>query len=247
VAEFLPVKALARARAEPLRAIADRRVVREIERAQSIIEHQNHLLRRTLRRYSLLVEEQRRVLQNVRRPVLLGAEPPEETVAVSAVEFERLAGRLGKAEARRLRTRIFLVVLDRFWADHLATVEELREGIALQRFGAREPIHEFIRLASERFAEGWSRVAAGCRAEARAALKEDEAGGKGLRARAPSSTWTYALDDEPLPAFNLAGFAGGPAALVGAVLFLAKTLGAWASARRKKTDSELSLPALDDG
>ncbi|MBN2351965.1 MAG: preprotein translocase subunit SecA [Spirochaetales bacterium] len=234
VAEFLPRKALMCARDDPHCAVADRRVNREIERAQSIIGHQNHLIRRTLRRYSLLVEEQRRAVQEARRPALLEEELPEVVARACAPELGRLRARLGDAAARRLGARIFLAVLDRFWADHLATVEELREGIALQRFGAREPLHEFIRLASERFAEGLARVAAECRAEARAALKTNDGGAGYGTVRAPSSTWTYALDDEPLPAFNLAGFAGGPAALVGAVMLLVKTVGAWAAARREK-------------
>lgn len=38
-----------------------------------------------------------------------------------------------------------MFVLDREWAEHLALIEDVREGIHLQRYGGREPVTEFHR------------------------------------------------------------------------------------------------------
>jgi preprotein translocase subunit SecA len=245
VAEFLPRRSLHRAGADPGRAVADPRVAREIERAQSIIDGQNHVIRRTLRRYSLLVEEQRRALQNLRRAALREAELPEPLLESCAAAFGRLARRAGEPEARRVIVACFLSSLDRFWADHLAAIEDLREGISLQRFGAREPLYEFIRLASDAFRQGLDRALDECDREFRALARNGTAAGRGRTPSAPSSTWTYALDDEPLPSFNLAAFAG-------LALFAARVFGRLASLSRKKTPAPGRYPrgdvrALDGG
>ena len=102
---------------------------------------------------------------------------------------------------------LFLSTVDRFWADHLAAVEDLREGIHLQRYGGREPLYEFIRLGSEAFAAGWQGVLDECAAAFRAANRHRLNASE--TSRRPASTWTYALDDEGLPVFSVAGFGGG--------------------------------------
>jgi preprotein translocase subunit SecA len=236
VAGFLPKKILERAQADSNRPVADARLVREVERAQSIIEHQNYLIRRTLRRYSLLVEEQRRAVQAMRRPALLTAELPEAITEECARDLEKLSARTGEPRARQILSRIFLVALDRFWADHLALVEDLREGIYLQRFGAREPLLEFIRLASDRFREGLSGVIDDCRTELRVRLKRPCKDGDAGALKAPSSTWTYALEDEPLPAFNLGAISGGAGAtvFVAMAMFILKAGMDFVSAFRKR-------------
>jgi preprotein translocase subunit SecA len=210
IREFLPKKALEKAQADPESPLADQRAAREIARAQSIIENQNYVIRRTLRRYSLLVEQQRRVVRDLRRAALEAGELPEALNAAVAAGLQAVARRVGEREARRLFIRLFLKTLDRFWADHLADVEDLREGIALQRYGGREPLHEYIRLAAETFERGLERAVTDCAREYRALGRSGRELDRRFReARAPSSTWTYALDDEPLPAFNLALIAGG--------------------------------------
>ncbi len=45
---------------------------REVERLQRIVEGQNYEIRKTLGRYSTIVEQQRRTLQDWRMEVLLG-------------------------------------------------------------------------------------------------------------------------------------------------------------------------------
>ena len=79
VREFLPRGLLRTGNAREADAqgpIADPRVSREIERAQSIIEARNHSIRRTLRKYSLLVELDRRALRKQRDDALVNGRLP---------------------------------------------------------------------------------------------------------------------------------------------------------------------------
>ena len=47
--------------------------------------------------------------------------------------------------------RLLVRVLDDRWADHLALIEDVREGIHLQRYGGREPVMEFHRQIVDGF------------------------------------------------------------------------------------------------
>jgi preprotein translocase subunit SecA len=108
--------------------LGDPRVLREIDRAQSIIEAQNHSIRRTLRKYTLLVELDRRRVRMLRDDALChGRLPPEIEAAC------------GDPRLWPLVIRAYLARLDLFWADHLVFVEEVREGIHLERFAGRDP------------------------------------------------------------------------------------------------------------
>ena len=217
VMEFIPAQYLG---ADSEERIADPRVASEIARAQRIIESQNHEIRRTLRRYSELVEKQRKVVHSLRRMALLERGVPEGI-------WEQCAARC-KEHFRDVLLRVFLFHLDRFWADHLMYVEELREGIHLQRLGGEEPLLHFIRCASDAFAVGLQEVE---RLAADGFNRLDLSGsGDGLleAVRGPSSTWTYQINDDPLPGFRVSligrgniGFASLAAAVVAVPLLVA--------------------------
>jgi preprotein translocase subunit SecA len=81
---------------------------------------QNFYIRQELNGYSDMVEDQRRILYEERLGILQGAtlmSPSEQ------------------------RVRLFYI--DKFWADHLAYVSYIREGIHLESLANRNPIDEF--------------------------------------------------------------------------------------------------------
>jgi len=166
IAEFIPDRYL---RDDAHRVIQDEKVSREIERVQSIIEGQHFQMRKTLRKYSELVEKQRREMQGLRRTALFREGLPD---------------------------RALLYYLDEFWREHLAFIDDLKEGIHLQRYGGREPILEFIREVSRAYEKGIDEAVEKAN---RAGNQPDKEKFKG-----PSSTWTYLIDDNPLPRFSLA-------------------------------------------
>jgi preprotein translocase subunit SecA len=206
--ELIPARYL---RGGNSREICDPLVSREIARAQSIIANQHYEMRRTLRRYSELVERQRRRMQAVRAQALQERRVPDQLWQACRPGFEELAGAAGEDAARDLLVRVFLSAMDRFWADHLLYVDELRDGVHLQRLGGEDPLQYFIREVSEAFAEGME--AAGRRAAERFSRVRAGSGGSVLMEEeglnGPSATWTYLINDDPLPGFNLGALALG--------------------------------------
>lgn len=193
----------------------DPRVVREIDRAQSIIEGQNHSIRRTLAKYSLLVEMDRQDVRSLRDQALLhGVLPPE------------VEGALPNPAVRSQALVAFLCLVDQFWADHLLLVEEVREGIHLERYAGRDPSLEYIRRVGRAFEDGMEGVIAALVEACQKAWEDPEALSPGrMGIRIPASTWTYQIDDEAPIRFTLASGALGAAALVAAPLVLVGALG----------------------
>jgi len=198
--------------------VSDTRVGVEVDRAQSVIEEQNHRIRRSLYAYARLVELDRIAVRKLRDEALLE---------------DRLPPLLEKAcpspGVQPLIVQAFLSRLDEFWADHLSLVDDVREGIGLEHYAGRDPGLEYLRRVGDAFEEGLAGVE---RSVAKACPRLGvDPGAAGLDRAAfprPSSTWTYQLDDEPPIRFSLAkagiGFAAiaaGPLAIVNLVLLAA--------------------------
>jgi preprotein translocase subunit SecA len=216
VREFLP-------RSEPSPGpIMDPRVLREIDRAQAIIAEQNHLIRKSLQKYSALVELDRRCVQAARDEALRFGRLP----ASVEEECRPSDGELSAADRDRL-VQIYLSRLDSFWADHLALADEVREGINLERFAGRDPGLQYIHRVGEAFERGFHEVEASvCEAWQRAREAPQDGPGEASR---PSSTWTYQVDDASPAVFDLSMIATsniGAAALAAGPLLILKAF-AW--------------------
>lgn len=173
-------------------------VRREIGRVQRIIEGQNLEIKKTLFGYSSFIEQQRRIMLDLREHYL------DRRAAATFFEerapepFREAGEALGEEKLGLLCGRIGLACLDSAWSEHLAEVSELRERIHLHGIGGQEPLHAFqkevvamfdgllggfedraIRLFGEIGAEH------GACEDAEDVLKP------------PSATWTYLVSDNP--------------------------------------------------
>lgn len=201
---------------------------RQIARLQRIVEGQNLEVRKTLRRYSELVEAQRELLHE-RRIAVVRREMPLALCAARSPERHRmLCARLGVPAALDAERRITLFHIDRAWAEHLAWLADVRESIHLVSIGGQRPLDEFHKAAvgafdtllaaiDERIVRTFEEAPIG-----EGGLDIDAAG-----VRSPSSTWTYLVNDEGLMALEgaLAGsgnfaIAGAAALGLGPILFL---------------------------
>ena len=213
-----------------LAPIADPLVSREIARAQRIVEGQNFEIRRTLWKYSAMVDEQREIVYRWRQELLRDEADPGACAEQAGEHYAALAAAAGAEAVRRAEQRITIHALDRGWADHLAQIDDIREGIHLQRYGGREPINEFHRQIVGAFSTMMDRVreesvALFLRLEVRdGAIDLSRAGVAGS-----SSTWTYLVNDNPFSTLGLSLLANrnvGPAAATGflALLYLPLTM-----------------------
>ena len=170
-------------------------VNREIDRAQRIVEGQCASIRTTLSQYSEVVEQQRTIIAERRQRVLEGC----WNSLLDTAEPEALSGArevLGIDTLRELERRLTLRELDAAWADHLALIAELREGIHLQEIGGKTPLVELHRGIVDPFDDIMDRVASSVVAEIVALdLRDPDAVLQELRG--PSSTWTYLINDSP--------------------------------------------------
>jgi preprotein translocase subunit SecA len=178
--------------------IGDPIVFREIARAQRIIEGQNFEIRKTLWKYSQIVDEQRRMVYERRQAVLFDQVEPEICAEAAPGHYRALVEAAGPAEVRRVEQRLTTHLLDRAWSDHLALIEDIREGIHLQRLGGKEPLTEFSRQIIEAFSEMMERVDEQTvelfeRLRAEGGVIDLARVGVG----GSSSTWTYLVNDDP--------------------------------------------------
>jgi preprotein translocase subunit SecA len=184
--------------------IEDPIVAREVSRAQRVIEGQNFEIRKTLWRYSDMVDEQRRMVYEQRQACLLGLAEPGICAAGAPDHYRTLVAAVGEPAVRRVEQHVMMYLLDRAWSDHLAFIEDIREGIHLQRYGGRDPLTEFQRQIIEAFGAMMDRVNEETvetfkRLEAEdGAIDLTKAGLAGS-----SSTWTYLVNDNPFSTLGI--------------------------------------------
>ena len=171
----------------------------EIDRIQRIIEGQNLEIKKTLCKYSAIIEQQRGVMFDKRMEFLNGYSASEFFESRSPRKMHEYRSLVDNDHLNRLCRVILLHCMDTSWSEHLAHIAEIREGIHLQRVGGLEPYFEFQKLAVTIFNNLTNEL-------------EDKAvhlfesmriiGGKemdieGQRLKTPSATWTYLINDDP--------------------------------------------------
>ncbi len=173
--------------------IRDEGVEFAVEHAQRIAEGVNFEIHRNTWRYSVVLEQQRLALAERRERLLttdvaadlLRKKFPEKSEEVEAETLSRIA------------RSIALYHLDRLWAEHLAEMADVREGVHLRALGRLDPLDEFHRAAVPAFKKLIPEI------ERRTLetfeeieISEDwEPTDKKLVR--PSATWTYLVHDNP--------------------------------------------------
>jgi preprotein translocase subunit SecA len=141
----------------------------DIENIQRTAEGQNLEIRRFLQKYESVIEGQRQKIQQLRQAILTGEKG-------CSSDFERLVS---------LRT------IDEQWADYLATITELREGVQWLSWGGRDPLHEYLTSVHAIF----TRLEDELEAEIATRLETAETSGTDPAQR--GATWTYLTTDQP--------------------------------------------------
>ncbi|MGZ0040404.1 preprotein translocase subunit SecA [Paenibacillus ottowii] len=146
----------------------------KIAHIQRVIMGQNFDIHQELNRYSDMVEEQRRILYEERLAILKGETPMSPS-----------------------EQRVRLYYIDKFWADHLAYVSYLREGIHLESLASRNPIDEF----HEQIIQAYEQIPAKINSESANMLvrlggSNDPTKWEEFGLKSPTSTRTYIINDQ---------------------------------------------------
>jgi len=211
---------------------------REVERLQRIVEGQNEDIRATLARYSALVERQRLTLFEWRTAVLTEEEESTAFAARAPQLHAEMLNRLGAESLKQIEREATLHEIDTAWADHLAFVAEVRDGIHLVGIGGLDPFREFHKRVAPAFGTLHQTI------EDRTIEILTALQGKGdvlldPAARAPSSTWTYIINDQAITELHriLLGPGSSAAAAGGALVTwpLLLAWGLWERISKRKT------------
>ncbi|WP_229074130.1 accessory Sec system translocase SecA2 [Actinoplanes sp. DH11] len=173
--------------------VHDPQVDYAVEHAQRVAEGVNYEIHRNTWRYSQVIEQQRLLLAE-RRERLLTSEVAAIMLLEKSAEKAKETDEDVLSDSARA---IALYHLDRLWAEHLAYLSEVREGVHLRALGKLDPLDEFHRSAVPAFQELLTQV------EARTIETFEEVdlsdGWQPDRAEIvrPSATWTYLVHDNP--------------------------------------------------
>ena len=196
IRDLIPPRVMPARRDEPI----DHPIIRrEIARAQRIVEGQNHEIRRTLSRYTEIVEDQRQRLLGRRQGLLAGRAAPDVWRGEPEA-YRDLVAACGEEAVRRAEVAVTLHHLDQAWVEHLALCADLREGIHLVRLGQQDPLARF----TAEVVDAYERLEPGIDEAVRAALDsvrvvDDrlDLTPAGVEVKGPAATWTYLVNDDP--------------------------------------------------
>jgi preprotein translocase subunit SecA len=197
---------------EPPREVADDGRVADaaahwaVGHAQRVAEGAHLEIHRNTFRYNKLIEDQRQVVLAHRDRVLRTGAAADALAARCAERYAELAAAVDPGVLAEAARQIVLFHLDRGWADHLAVLAGIREGIHLRALGhgpnpfvmALDPLAEFHREAVALFGRLLEQVEERSAETFRTAAIT--AAGVDLGAadlKRPSATWTYLVQDNP--------------------------------------------------
>lgn len=146
----------------------------KIAHIQRVIMGQNSHICQELNCYSDMVEDQRRILYEERLGILKGKKPMSPS-----------------------EQRVRLYYIDEFWADHLAYVSYIREGIHLESLASGNPIDEF----HAQITQAYEQIPAKINSESANMLvrlggSNDPSKWEEFGLKSPTSTRTYIINDQ---------------------------------------------------
>ena len=185
--------------------VSDPRAGAAVGHAQRAADGANLQIHRNTFRYSKLVEDQRQVVLSHRDRLLRGDAALQALAARCPERYQELAGTVDHNALAAAARAIVLYHLDRGWADHLAVLADIREGIHLRALGqgpnpfgmALDPVAEFQAEAVTLFASLLDQVQEdSAQTFASAAITDAGVDLDAAGLRRPSATWTYIVRDQ---------------------------------------------------
>lgn len=186
---------------EPARGqdqIDDPTIEKSIAHLQRVIEGESFSIRRMLRKYAFLLERQRRKIA-AQREELMDARTIPSFLRDAEPEFYRsLVEQWGSAHIADVERRVALRHIGRLWSDHLEHAAELRDNIHLVSLGGFDAFDAFNREMNTELRSFEAAVRTSIvETMQTATITADgiDLDREGLRA--PASTWTYMINDNP--------------------------------------------------
>ncbi|MEH1016031.1 accessory Sec system translocase SecA2 [Micromonospora sp. CPCC 206060] len=173
--------------------VTDDQVDFAVEHAQRVAEGVNHEIHRNTWRYGVVIEQQRKALAERRERLLT-----TEVAALMLMDrFPERTKEIDEDVLSRAARSIALYHLDRLWAEHLAELSEVREGVHLRALGRLDPLDEFHRAAVPAFNALVPEIEARTVATFEETEFDEDWQPDESKLVRPSATWTYLVHDNP--------------------------------------------------
>ena len=164
--------------------------------AQRIAEGAALAIRRTTWSYGLVLDAQRDAVLRHRTLVLSTDRAVRQLRKNSPERCTEIVEKVGEDGLTRAVRVVVLAHLDQAWSDHLAALDEVREGIHLRALARESPLDEFRKIAAETFDPFFDTVYERA-AETLADADVTDSAVVHSGPRRPTSTWTYLVTDDP--------------------------------------------------
>jgi hypothetical protein len=167
--------------------------------AQRVAEGVNLEIHRNTWQYHKLIEDQRRIVLHQREQALRDDEALAALARRCPERLAELSPGIDRAILASAARQIVLFHLDRAWAEHLAFLADLREGIHLRALArGTVPLNEFnkeaIRAFNDLIEEAATRSAQSFRT---AVITADGVDLEASGLKRPTATWTYLVHENP--------------------------------------------------
>lgn len=234
--ELVPERFLPKRQADPI----DHPVIlREVARVQRIVEGQNYEIRKTMWKYTQLVEKQRAELMDWRDKVLAGTAMLTVFETSLPDRYAQICKSYGREVAYQAEQLVTLHFIDKAWANHLSLLSSIRDGIHLVGIGGLNPLNEFHKQAGDAFLTVFESIESQTmKMLASIAIDENGIDAAAAGLKGPSSTWTYLINDKALNDLQQMLFGYGSAAFVGLGVLVTWPLllvwGIWERMRKRR-------------
>jgi preprotein translocase subunit SecA len=176
--------------------VRDKRVTDEIEHIQRIAEGYYRDMRTQLSKYSQIIDDQRRAIHAKHYEILRGTIEPRLLAQRNPEKALRLQRAYGKEKIALIERQLILFFMNRYWAEYLEQINDLRQGIHLVVIGGKEPIDEFRREAINMFTSMHEEIdRAVVDAFDTAVIGDNGVDFQASNIKRPTTTWTYLIDE----------------------------------------------------
>ena len=165
---------------------------------QRVIEGESFEIRRTLRKYSFLLEVQRRTISKYREDILTRSRIPTALKKRNPELREQLVSQWGEELIAESERRVSLIHIDWCWSDHLIHAAEIRENIhmvSMGGFNAFDTFNKEMNLEFQAFLDHIDANVVETMSTATITAEGINLEKEGLKG--PSSTWTFMINDNP--------------------------------------------------
>lgn len=192
------------------------KIASKVAQVQRIIQGQDSDLRRALWKYAFFIENQRLQVHQRRMQIVCGSLPFNILGQQNPVLFTKLINFFDEETVNELEKQVALYNIDEVWADYLAHVAYLQEGVKLGILKGKDPLREFQMETASIFANLQQEIEKRILQDF-ATLDLSEQGLISLqqRIKPPSSTWTYLVNDNSLMDALSSLFIGNAIASIG--------------------------------